>query len=140
PSLAERYIYPAGGRYSPGSSISTHNSLTECTMSNKIWLITRREYLTRIRNKTFLISTFLLPLAIILSITVFVWISLQGKSRHRIAVIDANGYFKDYLKSDSSISFDFSPGLDTVNYGEKGNTAVLIIPVLPEGQKTTYRL
>ncbi|HEY8971408.1 MAG TPA: ABC transporter permease, partial [Puia sp.] len=109
-------------------------------MSNKIWLITRREYLTRIRNKTFLISTFLLPLAIILSITVFVWISLQGKSRHRIAVIDANGYFKDYLKSDSSISFNFSPGLDTVNYAEKGNTAVLIIPVLPEGQKTIYRL
>ncbi|HVV03241.1 MAG TPA: ABC transporter permease [Puia sp.] len=109
-------------------------------MSNKIWLITRREYLTRIRNKTFLISTFLLPLAIILSITVFVWISLQGKSRHSIAVIDANGYFKDYLKSDSSISFDFSPGLDTLNYAEKGNTAVLIIPVLPEGQKTTYRL
>jgi len=30
--------------------------------------------------------------------------------------------------------------LDTLNYAEKGNTAVLIIPVLPEGQKTIYRL
>ena len=109
-------------------------------MSNKIWLITRREYATRVRNKTFLLSTFLLPLAIILFITISVWISLQGKSQHRIAVIDANGYFKDYLKSDSSISFNFSSDLDTLNYAEKGNTAVLIIPVLPEGQKTIYRL
>ena len=107
---------------------------------NKIWLITRREYLTRVRNKTFLLSTFLLPLMIILFITGSVFISLQGRSHHRIAVIDANGYFRDYLKSDSSISFDFSPGLDTLNYSEKGCTAVLIIPVLPEDQKTIYRL
>jgi ABC-2 type transport system permease protein len=109
-------------------------------MSNKIWLITRREYTTRVRNKTFLLSTFLLPLAIILFITISVWISLQGKSQHRVAVVDANGYFKDYLKSDSSITFNFSPELDTLNYAEKGNTAVLIIPPLPEGQKTIYRL
>ncbi|HVU54620.1 MAG TPA: ABC transporter permease [Puia sp.] len=109
-------------------------------MSNKIWLITRREYLTRVRNKTFLLSTFLLPIAIILFITISVWVSLKGRSHHHIAVIDANGYFKDYLKSDKSISFDFSPGLDTLNYAEKECTAVLIIPVLPEGQKTIYRL
>jgi ABC-2 type transport system permease protein len=107
---------------------------------NKIWLITKREYLTRVRNKTFLLSTFLLPIIIILFITGSVLISLQGKSRHRIAVIDANGYFKDYLKSDSSIQFDFSPGLDTMNYAEKGCTAVLIIPQLPEDRKTIYRL
>jgi ABC-2 type transport system permease protein len=108
--------------------------------SNKIWLITRREYLTRVRNKTFLISTFLLPLAIILFITISVWISLKGKTHHRIAVIDANGFFKDYLKSDSSIFFDFSPGIDTLNYEQKGCTGVLIIPQLPEDHKTIYRL
>ena len=34
----------------------------------KMWLITRREYLTRVRNKTFLLSTFLLPLVFILFI------------------------------------------------------------------------
>jgi ABC-2 type transport system permease protein len=107
---------------------------------NKIWLITKREYLTRVRNKTFLLSTFLLPIIIVLFITGSVLISLQGKSRHRIAVIDANGYFKDYLKSDSSIQFDFSPGLDTMHYAEKGCTAVLIIPLLPEDRKTIYRL
>jgi ABC-2 type transport system permease protein len=107
---------------------------------SKIWLITRREYLTRVRNKTFLLSTFLLPLVLILFIVGSVAISVQTKTRHRIAVIDANGYFKDYLKGDSTISFDFSPALDTLNYQQKGCTAVLIVPSLPEGQKTVCRL
>lgn len=107
---------------------------------NKTWLITKREYLTRVRNKTFLLSTFLLPLMIVIFVAGSILLSLQGKTRHRIAVIDANGYFKEYLKSDSSISFDFSAGLDTLNYADKGCTGVLIIPILKEDQKTVYRL
>src|ERR1700722_6522851 len=107
---------------------------------NKMWLITRREYLTRVRKKTFLLSTFLLPLVFILFIVGAVILSVQTRSHHRIAVIDANGYFKDYLKGDSTISFDFSPGLDTANYEAKGCTAVLIIPLLPEDGKTECRL
>jgi len=107
---------------------------------NKIGLIIRREYLTRIRNKTFLISTFLLPIMIVLFIAGTVYLAIKGRTNHRIAVSDQNGYFKDYLKSDSSIFFDFSPAIDTVNYAEKNCRAVLIIPVLNEGEKTIYRL
>src|ERR1700754_583311 len=102
---------------------------------SKIWLIMRREYLTRVRNRTFLLSTFLLPFVFILFIVGAVLMSTQTHARHRIAVVDANGYFKDYLKSDSALSFDFSPGIDTVNYVKKGCTAVLIIPPLQEGQE-----
>lgn len=107
---------------------------------SKIWLIARREYLTRVRNKTFLLSTFLLPLVILLFIAGSVLLQVQTKTRHHIGVIDANGYFKDFLKSDSSINFAFSPDLDTLNYEQKGCTAVLIIPPLPEDRKTIYRL
>ena len=107
---------------------------------SKTWLITRREYLTRVRNRTFLLSTFLFPLVIILFIVGSVIIATQTRTRHHIAVIDANGYFKDYLKSDSSLSFDFSPGIDTLNYEQKGCSAVLIIPPLPEESLTVYRL
>src|ERR1700732_5094547 len=101
---------------------------------NKTWLITKREYFTRVRNKTFLISTFLFPLLIVVFIAGSVLLGLQGKTRHRIAVIDANGFFKDYLKSDSTLSFDFTPGLDTLNYEKKGCSAALIIPPLKEDQ------
>jgi ABC-2 type transport system permease protein len=107
---------------------------------NKIGLIIRREYITRIRNKTFLISTFLLPIIIVLGIAGTVYLAIKGKTNHRIAVSDQNGYFKDYLKSDSTIYFDFSPGIDTLNYADKNCSAVLIIPILHEGQKTIYRL
>jgi ABC-2 type transport system permease protein len=107
---------------------------------NKIGLIIRREYLTRIRNKTFLISTFLLPIVIILFIAGTIYLGIKGKTSHRVAVMDQNGYFKDYLKSDSSIYFVFPPGIDTLNYAEKNCSAVLIIPVLEENQKTIYRL
>jgi ABC-2 type transport system permease protein len=106
----------------------------------KMWLITRREYLTRVRNKTFLLSTFLLPVVFILFIAGAVLIQLKTKSHNRIAVIDANGFFSDYLKGDSALSFDFSPGIDTVNYGQHGCTAVLIIPKLAESGKTECRL
>jgi ABC-2 type transport system permease protein len=107
---------------------------------NKIGLIIKREYKTRIRNKTFLISTFLLPVIFVVGIAGTVYLSIKGRTNHHIAVMDQNGYFKDYLKSDSSIYFDFTPGIDTLNYPEKNCSAVLIIPVLNEGEKTIYRL
>jgi ABC-2 type transport system permease protein len=109
-------------------------------MSSKIWLITRREYLTRVRNKTFILSTFLFPAVIILFIVGSVLIQTQTHPHARIAVIDANGYFKDYLKSDSAISFDFSAGIDTVNYAGRGCSAVLIIPVFPQDTVADCRL
>lgn len=107
---------------------------------NKIGLIISREYITRIRNKTFLISTFLLPIVIIVFIAGTIYLGIKGKTSHRVAVVDQNGYFKDYLKSDSDIAFDFSPLIDTLNYAEKNCSAVLIIPVLEENHKTIYRL
>lgn len=107
---------------------------------NKIWLIFKREYLTRVRNRTFILSTFLFPLVIVLFIAGTVFLGIKGKTNHRIAVVDANNYFKDYLKSDSTIAFVYGPDIDTANYEEKGCTAVLIVPPLKEGQKSIIRL
>jgi ABC-2 type transport system permease protein len=107
---------------------------------NKTWLITKREYRTRVRNRTFLLSTFLLPLMFIIFIAGAVLIGIRSKTHHYIAVIDPNGYFKDYLKGDSAISFMFSPDIDTLNYEAHGATAVLIIPHQEEGKNKYYPL
>jgi ABC-2 type transport system permease protein len=107
---------------------------------SKMWLITKREYLSRVRKKTFLLSTFLLPVVFILFITGAVLIQLKTKSHHQIAVMDENGFFKDYLKSDSTLSFTFSPGIDSNNYEAKGCSAILIIPKLAGNGKTECRL
>ena len=76
---------------------------------NKIWLIIKREYLTRVRNKTFLLSTFLLPLIFILFIFGASYLSFKGKEKEKIAVYDESGIFKNKLvnKDDKTITFTF---------------------------------
>lgn len=96
---------------------------------NKIWLIIKREYITRVRNKTFLISTFLLPIVMILFIFGSVFIAVSSQSKLKVAVANDAGYLKNSVKSDSSsITFDFITGIDSLNYDKKGYDAVLYIP------------
>ena len=48
---------------------------------NKIWLIIKREYLTRVRNKTFLLSTFLLPIVMMLFIFGSAFFAMSSKEK-----------------------------------------------------------
>lgn len=94
---------------------------------NKISLIIKREYITRVRNKTFLLSTFLLPIVMILFIfgTAFFAASSKDKLK-KIAVVNDPGYFKNNLKTDTTrLNFDFVSGVDSLNYQSKGYDAVL---------------
>jgi ABC-2 type transport system permease protein len=94
---------------------------------NKISLIIKREYITRVRNKTFLLSTFLLPIVMILFIfgTAFFAASSKDKLK-KIAVINDPGYFKLNLKTDTTkLSFSFVNGVDSNNYTIKGYDAVM---------------
>ncbi len=94
---------------------------------NKISLIIKREYITRVKNKTFLISTFLLPIVMILFIFGAAFFAASSKNKFKkIAVINDPGYFKPNLKTDSTrLSFDFVSGIDSNNYISKGYDAVL---------------
>ena len=92
---------------SQGSFNQFHNH--QAIYMSKIWLVIKREYLTRVRNKTFLLSTFLLPLIFILFIFGASYLSFKGKDHNRIAVYDESGVFKNKLtnKEDHSISFSY---------------------------------
>ena len=94
---------------------------------NKIWLIIKREYLTRVRNKTFLLSTFLLPIVMMLFIFGSAFFAMSSKEKLRkIAVINDPGMFKFNLKGDSlRLAFDFISGIDSSNFFDKGYDAVL---------------
>ena len=76
---------------------------------SKIWLIIKREYLTRVKNKTFLLSTFLLPLIFIVFIFGPSYLSFKGKQKDKIAVFDESGIFKNKLTAneDKTITFTF---------------------------------
>jgi ABC-2 type transport system permease protein len=59
----------------------------------KIWLIIKREYLTRVRKKTFIISTLLFPVLYVA--LVFGSGYIAGSSKHilKVALTDNSGYF-----------------------------------------------
>ena len=94
---------------------------------NKIWLILKREYLTRVRNKTFLLSTFLLPVVMLLFIFGSAFFAMSSKEKlKKIAVINDPGIFRANLKGDSiSLIFDFTGNVDSTNFSAKGYDAVL---------------
>ena len=94
---------------------------------NKVWLILKREYVTRVKNKTFLLSTFLLPIVMILFIFGSAFFAITSKEKlKKIAVVNDPGYFKNNLNSDSSkLLFDFTAGIDSSNFKNKGYDAVL---------------
>ena len=93
---------------------------------NKIWLVIKREYLSRVRNKTFLLSTILLPVVMVLFITGAVFFAARPEGKRKIAVIDRTGDLQKFLKSDTSkMIFDFNSGADTSNFDEKGFDGLL---------------
>lgn len=55
---------------------------------DKIWLIIKREYWTRVRKKSFLLATILAPLGFALLMGVSLWLSTQGAEEKTVAVLD----------------------------------------------------
>ncbi len=67
---------------------------------NKILLVISREYFSRVKKKSFLLTTILVPLVIVGFYAVIIAISIKGGSDvTSLAVIDEAGLF-----SDSSVS------------------------------------
>jgi ABC-2 type transport system permease protein len=104
----------------------------------KIGLIIKREYLTRVRNRTFILTTILTPLLFVVFIAGSIYLSVKGKEDLKVAVIDNNGYFKNNLKNTANVIFEFPTGVDTSNYLDKGYSAILILPKFESTERTQY--
>src|SRR5690242_12546567 len=95
---------------------------------NKIWLVIKREYLTRVRNRTFILSTILLPLFFIGFIFASAYFSVTSHEKQHIAVIDSNGIFRNSFQSDDLIRYDYPSDVNENNFKAKGYSALLKIP------------
>ncbi len=103
---------------------------------NKTSLIIKREYLSRVKNKTFILTTLLTPLFIVALIVGTALLGSKGGDNDRkIAVIDNAGFFKNNLKSTDDIKFDFTAGIDSTNFEKQGYTDVLYIPPVNDSVK-----
>lgn len=107
---------------------------------NKILLIIKREYVSRVRNKAFILSTLLTPLVFALLIAGSVFFAVQGRSEHKVAVLDENGFFKNNLKNTKELTFEFPSDVDTSNYLAKGYTDILMIPDFSKNQKVDFTI
>jgi ABC-2 type transport system permease protein len=92
---------------------------------SKIAIIIKREYLTRVKRRAFIVSTFLFPIFILLFIVGSVLIAVKSKEVVKIAVPNDN-FFKSSLKSDSSsVIFQVDSTVNQTNFDQKGFTAFL---------------
>lgn len=100
---------------------------------NKLWIIIKREYLTRVRKKSFLLTTILVPLLIagFYALMIFVAVGGGGTTSKRIAVVDESGHFHQQLKNSKSVTFTYpSESFDDLreNFDESNFTGILHIP------------
>jgi len=102
---------------------------------SKIGIILQREYLTRVRNKTFLLSTFLFPITIMLILFGSVFFAVNARDSQRLAVVGDPGFYSRYLVSDSNrLVFSFEAGVDSLNFVDKGYDGILYLPDQQNGQ------
>lgn len=106
---------------------------------NKILLIIQREYLTRVRKRTFIISTLLFPLLYLGLIFGITYIGVKSMSRLKVAVVDKSGYF-DKRQFELANASDSSALLSLVTedsatltktYKSQGYDGFIVIPPTP---------
>ncbi|KAA9332293.1 ABC transporter permease [Hymenobacter busanensis] len=101
---------------------------------SKIWLIAQREYLTRVRKKSFIIMSLIGPLLTVALFAVPVLIAKMSDSGKVVAIADAGGLFADRLpepKDDISftrVSADLTTAKEEFKKGK--HDALLYIPKL----------
>jgi ABC-2 type transport system permease protein len=75
---------------------------------NKIWLIIQREYLTRVKKKSFIIMTILGPLLMAGVMILPIYLSQQSDKVYQLVVVDETGLFNDKIRENRSLKFEYS--------------------------------
>ena len=74
---------------------------------NKILLIIKREYLSRVKKKSFLLVTFLVPLFLIgiYALTIYLTAKSFESNDATVYMIDQSGVFADNVANTASVTF-----------------------------------
>ncbi len=98
----------------------------------KLWLIIRREYLTRVTKRSFIIATLITPFAFALFfVIVGVIFSYESDDQKKVAVIDEGNILKGAIKDERNLYFQFvDQPLDTLrtHFDETDFDGILVIP------------
>jgi ABC-2 type transport system permease protein len=104
---------------------------------NKIWLVLQREYLTRVKKRSFLLTTILVPLIIIGFYAAIIAISISGSTNsQKIAVLDEDSLFngKIIVPNGDQANYIFIQNETEQSFKEKyktqGYSSFLYVPKL----------
>jgi len=103
---------------------------------NKLWLIIQREYLTRVKKKTFILATLLTPLGFGLIMFISGYFAANaGNGEQNILVKDDSAILAEYLKDTETTKFTYSEKQLTEikeSYGDEGFDMVLHVPAVTD--------
>lgn len=99
---------------------------------SKISLIIEREYLTRVKKKSFILITVLGPLVIGLGLAAMVWLSVTEDVNHKILIIDEKAPAFNNIQDTKNIKFNYANDMDLQQskemFYESDYTCILYIP------------
>lgn len=112
---------------------------------NHLQLIIKREYLNKVKNKSFIIMTFLTPLIMIGLITLVAYLSqLNNDKVNTISVLDESGLFVNQFQDTKNIKFQKLQNIDLLQAKEKveiaENYGLLYIPKTPTIEELTNQI
>lgn len=101
----------------------------------KIRLIIQREYVSRVKKRSFIITTLLAPAGFALFFLAVIFLSNYGESKKRIVVKDDSGLFKNKFADDNALYFFFSDSSFMYleqNYARLHYDGILLIPPITD--------
>ena len=64
---------------------------------SKLSILIEREYMVRVKKKSFIVTTLLVPILIAAIFFIVIYVSMSSLSDERVAVIDETGLYSDVL-------------------------------------------
>jgi ABC-2 type transport system permease protein len=93
-----------------------------------IFLVIKREYLVRVKKKSFLIMTLLGPILFVGFYATVIWVAMGSVDTKTVQVLDESGLFKKEFKDSESLKFTFiDTSLDSAKAGfQKSDVNALV--------------
>ncbi|MBR0072643.1 MAG: ABC transporter permease, partial [Bacteroidales bacterium] len=92
---------------------------------NKILLVIQREYLTRVRKKSFWVLTLLVPILIVTIYAIPIYLATNSLEETHVAVVDETGLYTDFQSTDNVI-YHYMDSFDTALVGHSDTVDVML--------------
>lgn len=99
---------------------------------NKLWMIIKREYLSRVRKKSFILTTILTPIGFMVFFIALIFITSSGVESKKLAVLDEANILEGQKPADNTVYFTLvqTPLAELKkHFKEQGFDGILHIPL-----------